>query len=55
MNIVYILKQEPDATAKIILDEHKKTDDVMVIDIRKDRNYDLMVDLIASSDKVISW
>lgn len=55
MKIVYILKGEPAATGKVILDEHKKTDEVTVIDIIEDHDYDGIVDIIVSSDRVISW
>lgn len=55
MKILYILRQEPDATGKIILGEHEKTDEVAVIDIREEHDYARVVDLIASSDRVISW
>ncbi len=55
MKILYILKQEPDGTLTKIMDEHKKDQEVTVVDLRENKNYDQIVDLIASSDKVISW
>lgn len=55
MKILYLLKQDPDETAKRILDEHKKSHEVLLVDVRKNQNYDQIIDLIASSDKVISW
>jgi hypothetical protein len=55
MKILHIQKQELDATAKKILEAHKKNNEVTVVDIRKEKNYDKIVDLIFSSDKVISW
>ncbi len=55
MKILYILKQEPDGTLTEIMDEHKKDQEVTVVDLRENKNYDQIVDLIASSDKVISW
>lgn len=55
MKILYILKQDPDATAKKIMEVHKKNNDVTVVDVRGDKNYSKIVDLIFSSDKVISW
>jgi hypothetical protein len=33
----------------------KKTNDVTVVDIRQNKDYNQIVDLIFSSDKVISW
>lgn len=55
MKVLYILKQEPDETLKTVMEEHKKAGDVTVVDLRKDKDYDRIVDLIAESDKVISW
>lgn len=55
MKILHIQKQDLDATAKKVLETHKKGNDVTVVDIRQNKNYDQIVDLIFSSDKVISW
>ena len=55
MKILHIQKQDLDATAKKILEAHKKGNEVTVVDIRQNKNYDQIVDLIFSSDKVISW
>lgn len=55
MNILYILKQAPDATLKTIMDVHKKSNEVTVVDIRENKDYGKIVDLIFSHDKVISW
>ncbi len=55
MKILHIQKKELDATAKKILEEHKKGNEVTVINIQQNKNYDQLVDLIFSSDKVISW
>ncbi len=55
MKILYLQQQELSATAKKILEAHKKGNNVTVVDIRKDKNYNQIVDLIFSSDKVISW
>ncbi len=55
MKILHIQKQDLDATAKKILEIHKKGNDVTVVDIRKNKDYNQIVDLIFSSDKVISW
>lgn len=54
MTILYLLKKDPGETLKEIIDEHKKNHDVTVVDIRENKNYDEIVELIASSDKVIS-
>lgn len=55
MQFLYLLKNGPDATGKVILAEHEKSDEVTVIDIRECHDYDRMVELIVSSDRVISW
>ena len=55
MKILYILKQDLDATAKKIMEVHKKGNDVTIVNIRENKNYDQIVDLIFSSDKIISW
>lgn len=55
MKILYFIKQDPDETVTMLMDEHKKNNEVTVVDIRADKNYDKIIDLIASSDKVISW
>ncbi len=56
MKILYILKQkEADDTVKKLIEEHKKSNEVTVINVNENKKYDQLVDLIASSDKVISW
>ena len=55
MKILYILKQAPDATLKTIMDTHKKGNEVTVVDIKQNKDYGKIVDLIFSNDKVISW
>jgi hypothetical protein len=55
MKILYILKQEPDATVKKLMEVHKKGNDVTVVNLKENKNYGQIVDLVFSSDKVISW
>jgi hypothetical protein len=55
MKILYILKQDLNATTKTIMEVQKKGNDVTIVDIKENKNYDQIVDLIFSSDKVISW
>jgi galactitol-specific phosphotransferase system IIB component len=55
MKILYIQKQDLDATVKKIMEEHKKGNDVTVVNLKENKNYGQIVDLIFSSDKVISW
>jgi hypothetical protein len=55
MKILYILKQTPDATLTTIMEVHKKSNEVTVVDIKENKDYGKIVDLIFSHDKVISW
>ncbi len=55
MKVLYILKNEPDETGKTILETLKKEHDVTVVDLRENKNYSGLVDLIDSSDRVICW
>ncbi|KKM71563.1 hypothetical protein LCGC14_1429370 [marine sediment metagenome] len=54
MKVLYFIKDEPGDTLKAFIDEHKKTEEVTVMDIRSNKNYDEIIDLIDQSDKVIS-
>ncbi len=55
MKILYLVKKDTDATLKTIMETHKKANDVTVVDMRQEKKYDKIVDLIFSHDKVISW
>lgn len=55
MNILYLLRNNPDETGNKIIEEHKKSHDVKVLNMNDNKNYDEIVDAIASCDKVISW
>lgn len=55
MKIVYILKRDTDKTLDDIMKRHGEAHEVMTVDIRNDKNYDRIVDMITSSDRVISW
>ena len=56
MKILYILRQKnADDTVTKLIEEHKKTNQVTILNINENKNYDEIVDLITSSDKVISW
>jgi len=55
MKILHIVKQDLDATAKKVIEVHKAGNDVTVVNLRENKNYGQIVDLILSSDKVISW
>ncbi len=55
MKILYLLRQDADATGKKIMDVHKKGNNVTVVNLRENKDYGKIVDLIFSHDKVISW
>jgi hypothetical protein len=55
VRILHILKTEPEESVKKIIEEHKKDNDVEVIDIRINNDYYQIIKLIEWSDKVISW
>ncbi len=55
MTILYLLTRKPDGLVEKIIEEQKKTCEVTVIDLQKEKAYDKIVDSIASADKVVSW
>lgn len=55
MNILCLLRKDPDATIVGILDVQKQAHAVTVVDIRKDKDYDRIIALISSSTRIISW
>lgn len=55
MKVLYILKESPIETEKKIIEEQKKLADVTVIDLKADKDYDKIIDLVTQSDKVVSW
>jgi len=55
MKILYLLTRDLAATGAVLRLEHAKTHTVEVIDLLTEKNYDRIVDEIASADRVISW
>ena len=55
MNILHIIKGEPDITTGTIILEHAKIGHVTVIDLRDNRDYEYIVKMIESHDRVICW
>lgn len=55
MKITYILTRGEDETLREIMERHKSAHDVTVVDIGEEKDYEKIVDVIMSSDKVISW
>ncbi len=55
MKILYLMKQEPDETLREMISHQKKMIDVTIVDMRTEKDHDRIIDLIAASDKVVSW
>ena len=55
MTVLYILTKDMDSTAEKIIAAQKDKAEVTVIDLRDNKRYGEIVDLIAAADKVISW
>ena len=53
MNILYIIKRDPGETEQKIIDSHKQSSNLTVVDIRQDKDYDKIVSLVFSNDKTI--
>lgn len=54
-NLLIIIKQDTDVTLNKIIEELKKSCRVEIEDLRKNKDYDGLVDKIFNSDTVISW
>ena len=54
MKLLYIIKKEPSAAINIMIESHKKKADVAVIDMRKNKNYEEIIDKVFANDKVIT-
>ena len=55
MNILYLLRNDPDDTVNMLIEEQKTSHEVSVININDNKNYDEIVEAIFSNDKIISW
>jgi len=55
MKILYLMKREPDVTLNDILSQHRSAHEVTVLDLRTEKDYERIVDLIAENDWVITW
>ena len=54
MKMLYLVTKETGDTVRKFMEENKKSNDVTVVDINENKNYDEIVDLIDSSDRVIA-
>ena len=55
MKILYILKKEPNNNINTIMSESKKESEVIVVDLRENQDYDVLVERIETCDRVITW
>jgi hypothetical protein len=56
LRILHILRKEPDATIKEIIALQSKENEVRTVELYKGSvNYDELLELIFSYDRVISW
>jgi hypothetical protein len=53
VKILYILKQNPDETLNKFMDEHRKDNEISVVDIRENKDYKQVIQFIESHDRVI--
>ncbi len=49
------MRSEPDDTLKIFIEEQKRENDVTVFDLRTDKDYAGLLDLMEKGGKVIPW
>lgn len=54
MRILYLLREHPDKTMLEIIEAHKSSNEVSVVDLREEKDFSMLFDLIEKSDKVIS-
>lgn len=55
MKILYIFRTGPDVTVENLIREQGKGNDIAVFDLRACKDYAALLDLIETSDRVISW
>lgn len=55
MKLLYLLKRDIDSTLQDFIDVHRKSHEVTIIDVREEKDYDRIIDVIFSTDRVISW
>lgn len=55
MKVLYIIKRDPDATARELIERHGEQADVSIVDLRVDKDYDGIVREVFGNDRVICW
>ncbi|MEJ2688884.1 MAG: hypothetical protein P8130_02810 [Deltaproteobacteria bacterium] len=55
MKILYIYHNDPDGTVENFIKEQEKDNEIAVFDLRTTKDYALLLDLMETSNTVISW
>ncbi|MCL7487219.1 MAG: hypothetical protein M8357_03470 [Desulfobulbaceae bacterium] len=55
MKSLFILKKDPDPTINTIMEERAKEAEIYIVDLRKDQDYDALVESIELCDQVMTW
>lgn len=55
MKVLEILRSEPTDTVSKMIEVHEADNDVKVVKLYENADYDALVDDIFASDKVLSW
>jgi len=55
MNILHIVKEEPDTTTGALILEQATSSQVTVIDLRENRDYEYIICLLETHDRVMCW
>ncbi len=53
MKLLYLLKNKPSTSTQEMIKHHKEKADIMIIDMRENKNYNEIIDQIFNNDKVI--
>ena len=54
MKLLYLLKKEPTPSLYKIIESHKLNAEVTIIDMRENKNYQMIIDKVFKSDKIIT-
>jgi hypothetical protein len=55
MKILFLLTRSADETLATIIQENQKIHHITIIDLSTDKDYEQLIALIESCDRVISW
>jgi hypothetical protein len=55
VKVLYLMKRDADETARTLIDAQSERHEVSVIDLRREKDYHVILDAIHESDTIISW